>query len=65
MGKTVAEIGGKAWGLSRRTRAIDHLLYEINSGLRCGVAGGCSNVLSVGVGVISARPWPNGLLGLG
>src|SRR5436190_6902241 len=33
----------KACGLSRRTRAIDHLLYEINSSLRCWVTGGCSN----------------------
>ena len=28
------------WGLSRRTRAIDHLLYEINGGFWRWVTGG-------------------------
>jgi len=54
------------WGLSRRTRAIDHLLYEINSGFWRWVTGGRGNVLSIGVVVIaSTRPPPNRLLGLG
>jgi hypothetical protein len=51
------------WGLSRRTRAIDHLLYEINSGFWRWVTGGRG---SIGVVVIaSTRPPPNRLLGLG
>jgi len=54
------------WGLSRRTRAIDHLLYESNSGFWRWVSGGCGNVLSIGVVVIaSTRPPQNRLLGLG
>jgi len=54
------------WGLSRRTRAIDHLLYESNSSFWRWVTGGRGNVLSVGVVVIaSTRPPPNRLLGLG
>src|SRR6266567_3623843 len=54
------------WGLSRRTRAIDHLLYESNSGFWRWVTGGCGNVLSIGVVVIaSTRPPPKRLLGLG
>src|SRR5205807_3208454 len=42
------------WGLSRRTRAIDHLLYENNSGFWRWVTGGCGNVLSIGVLVIAS-----------
>ena len=54
------------WGLSRRTRAIDHLLYESNSGFWRWVTGGCGNVLSISVVVIaSTRPPPKRLLGLG
>ena len=54
------------WGLSRRARAIDHLLYESNGGLWRWVTGGRGNVLSIGVVVIaSTRPPPNRLLGLG
>jgi len=47
------------WGLSRRTRAIDHLLYEINGGFWRWVTGGRGNVLSIGVVVIAnTRPQP-------
>jgi hypothetical protein len=54
------------WGLSRRTRAIGHLLYEINSGFWRWATGGRGNVLSIGVVMIaSTRPPPNRLLGLG
>jgi hypothetical protein len=54
------------WGLSRRTLAIDHLLYESNSGFWRWVTGGCGNVLSIDVVVIaSTRPPPKWLLGLG
>jgi hypothetical protein len=54
------------WGLSRRTRAIDHLLYESNSGFLRWVTGGCRNVLSIGVFVIaSTRPPRKRLVGLG
>jgi hypothetical protein len=65
--KAGKEIGGEACrGLSRRTRAINHLLYEINSGFWRWVTGGRGNVLSIGVVVIaSTRPPPNRLLGLG
>lgn len=53
-------------GLSRRTRAIDHLLYEINSGFWRWVTGGRGNILSIGIVVIaSTRPPPKRLLGLG
>jgi hypothetical protein len=45
------------WGLSRRTRAIDHLLYEINGSFWRWVTGGRGNVLSIGVVVIAnTRP---------
>jgi hypothetical protein len=65
--KAGTEIGGEACrGLSLRTRAIDHLLYEINSGFWRWVTGGRGNVLSIGVVVIaSTRPPPKWLLGLG
>jgi hypothetical protein len=54
------------WGLARRTRAIDRLLYESNGGLWRWVNGGRDNVLSIGVLVIaSTRPPRNRLLGLG
>src|SRR2546430_2887306 len=54
------------WALSRRTRAIDHLLYESNSGFWRWVTGGGGNVLSIGAVVIaSTRPPPKRLLGLG
>jgi len=54
------------WGLSRRARAIDHLLYESNGGLWGWVTGGRGNVLSIDVVVIvSIRPPPNRLIGLG
>jgi hypothetical protein len=60
------ESAAKLVGLSRRARAIDHLLYEINSGFWRWVAGGRGNVLSIGVVVIaSTRPPPKRLLGLG
>jgi len=53
-------------GLSRRTRAIDDLLYEIDRGFWRWVTGGRGDILSVGVVVIgSARPPPKRLLGLG
>jgi hypothetical protein len=48
-----------------RTRAIDHLLYEINCGFWRWVTGGRGNVLSIGVVVIDTRPQPKRLLGLG
>src|SRR6266480_1272934 len=44
---------------------IDHLLYEINSGLWRWVTGGRENVHSISVLVIATRPPPNRLLGLG
>jgi hypothetical protein len=52
--------------LSRRARAVDQLLYDINRGFWRWVAGGRGEILGISVGVIaSARPPSQRLLRLG
>jgi hypothetical protein len=52
--------------LSRRARAIDHLLYDIDSGFWRWMTEGSGDVLGIGVGVITnARPPRQRLLRLG